>query len=70
MVHPVHPANLIPASHLGDAPERRFSLLGRLRERLRTRHYSQRTEEAYVKWVRQFIRFHGGRHPRTMGALL
>lgn len=30
-------------------------------------HYSSRTEEAYVGWIRRFVRFHGGRHPRTMG---
>jgi integron integrase len=31
-------------------------------------HYSSRTEEAYVHWTRAFIAFHGGRHPRTLGA--
>jgi integron integrase len=62
-----HPANRIPESHLGDdAP--RLTLLGRLRERLRTRRYSPRTEEAYVQWVRRYIRFYDRRHPRTMGA--
>lgn len=34
---------------------------------LRTRHYSIRTEQAYVMWYRQFVRFHGLRHPETMG---
>jgi len=63
-----HPANVIPASHLRDAPERRFSLLGQLRARLRTRHYSRKTEVAYVNWVRRFVQFHGRRHPRTMGS--
>ena len=41
-------------------------ILGQLRERLRYLHYSLRTEEAYVYWVRYFIRFHGMRHPREM----
>lgn len=41
-------------------------LLDRVREELRVRHYSLRTEEAYVCWVRRFIRFHQ-RHPREMG---
>ena len=41
-------------------------LLGQLRERLRYLHYSLRTEQAYVYWVRHFIRFHGMRHPREM----
>jgi len=31
-------------------------------------HYSRRTEEAYVHWCRAYIRFHGLRHPRDMGA--
>lgn len=31
-------------------------------------HYSPRTEEAYLHWVREFIRFHHRRHPREMGA--
>jgi integron integrase len=64
------PVNLIPAAHLGGAPDptRRFRLLERLRSRLRTRHYSRRTEDAYVDWVRRYILFHGRPHPRTMGA--
>ncbi|WP_243294812.1 integron integrase [Geothrix mesophila] len=43
-------------------------LLDQLRERLRIRHYSLRTEDAYVDWARRFILFHGKRHPREMGA--
>jgi len=46
-------------------PPRR--LLDQLRDRIRYLHYSIRTEEAYVHWVRAFVRFHGLRHPRTMG---
>jgi len=42
-------------------------LLDQLRESLRLRHYSLRTEEAYVDWVRRFILFHDKRHPRDMG---
>lgn len=42
-------------------------LLDQLRETLRTRHYSYRTEQQYVGWVTRFIRFHGKRHPRQMG---
>ncbi len=34
---------------------------------MRTAHYSYRTEQAYIDWVRRFIRFHGRRHPDTMG---
>jgi integron integrase len=39
-----------------------------LRHAIRVRHYSIRTEEAYVDWARRFIRFHGRRHPRELGA--
>lgn len=44
-------------------------LLERLRIHLRTRHYSLRTEEAYLNWVRRFILYHNKRHPQDMGAL-
>lgn len=43
-------------------------LLDRVREILRVRHYSLRTEEAYLGWMRRYILFHGKRHPREMGA--
>jgi integron integrase len=42
-------------------------LLDALRERLRYLHYSLRTEEAYVYWVRQFVHGSGLRHPRELG---
>lgn len=42
-------------------------LLDQLREQIRDLHYSLRTEEAYVYWVKNFIRFHGLKHPRDMG---
>jgi integrase len=43
-------------------------LLDRVRLEIRTRHYSRRTEEAYVFWIRRFLAFHGMRHPDTMGS--
>ena len=43
-------------------------LLDRVRTALRSRHYSRRTEEAYVAWIRRYILFHGKRHPMEMGA--
>ena len=43
-------------------------LLDRVRNAVRVRHYSPRTEEAYVMWIRRFILFHGKRHPSSMGA--
>ena len=42
-------------------------LLDHLRDRLRVRHYSIRTEQAYVDWVRRYILFHGKRHPPELG---
>lgn len=41
-------------------------LLDALREQIRYMHYSHRTEESYVQWVRAFIRFHGLRHPAEL----
>jgi integron integrase len=52
------------ASSLPKQPAR---LLDQLRERIRYHHYSLRTEQAYVFWVRRFVRFHRLRHPREMG---
>lgn len=43
-------------------------LLDQMREVLRLKHLSYRTEEAYVSWVKRFILFHDKRHPRDMGA--
>ena len=43
-------------------------LLDQVRERLRLKHYSIRTEAQYVQWIRRYILFHGKRHPRDMGA--
>jgi integron integrase len=42
-------------------------LLDRVREQIRTRHYSRRTEKSYVGWIRRFILFLGKRHPVEMG---
>lgn len=43
-------------------------LIERVREVIRYKHYSLRTEQAYVQWIRRFLAFHGKRHPREMGA--
>ena len=48
----------------GPSPPR---LLDRVRQEIRVRHYSRRTEQAYVAWIRRFIVFHGMRHPRELG---
>lgn len=42
-------------------------LLDRVRWHLRVKHYSIRTETAYLDWIRRFILFHGKRHPAEMG---
>ena len=39
-----------------------------VRNTLRHHHYSYRTEETYIQWIRRFILFHGKRHPRETGA--
>jgi integrase len=44
-----------------------IKLLDRVRDAIRTRHYSRRTEEAYVHWIRRFIVHHSLRHPIDMG---
>jgi site-specific recombinase XerD len=56
-VHETNPA---------EPPKPRF--LDRVRAGLRSRHYSRRTEEAYVAWIRCYILFNGKRHPAEMGA--
>jgi integron integrase len=43
-------------------------LLSDFRRALRARHYSPRTEQAYVHWLRRFVRFAGLRHPRDLGS--
>ena len=42
-------------------------LLDRVRDAIRRKHYSVRTEQAYTDWIRRFILFHGKRHPSDMG---
>ncbi|MGH7538407.1 MAG: integron integrase [Gemmatimonadales bacterium] len=42
-------------------------LLSRVRSAMRVRHYSRRTEDAYVHWIRRFILFSGKRHPGELG---
>jgi hypothetical protein len=49
-----------------EAPKPR--LLDRVRQAIGTRHYSRRTEKAYVHWIKRYAFFHGKRHPAEMGA--
>ncbi|MDP6529122.1 MAG: integron integrase [Gemmatimonadota bacterium] len=50
---------------MGDRPGK---LMEQMRGAIRMKQYSPRTEKAYAQWVRRFVRFHGMRHPREMGA--
>lgn len=50
-----------------DYGKRPKKLLSQVRDRLRVRHYSLRTEKTYIGWIKRFILFHGKRHPRGMG---
>lgn len=49
------------------SPIRPPKLLVQMRQALRVHHYSPRTEEAYLAWVRRFVRFHGLQHPSELG---
>jgi len=68
-------ASATPARHgplrAGDqiraAPGAKPKLLDQVRDAIRARHYSYRTEEAYVGWIKRFILFHRKRHPSEMG---
>jgi integron integrase len=56
--------NVVPIRHAGSRPK----LLDQVRDTIRMRHYSRRTETTYVHWIRRFIVFHHKKHPSTMGA--
>ncbi len=49
------------------SPLRSTRLLDQVRERIRYLHYSLRTEQAYLLWIKTFIRHHGLQHPRDLG---
>ena len=48
--------------------QRPRKLLDQVRDTIRTKHYSIRTEQAYVDWIRRYILFHNKRHPNEMGS--
>ena len=50
-----------------DAPHYHSAFLTEVANTIRTRHYSLRTEQTYIDWIRRYILFHGKRHPREMG---
>ena len=57
-----------PGKDANASDRREKRLIERLREAVRARHYSRRTEQAYWYWIRYFILFHGKRHTAEMGA--
>jgi integron integrase len=60
---------LVLGMGLGELPRPQPPRLpDQMRQVLRVRHYSPRTETCYCHWVKQFILFHGKRHPRELGA--
>jgi len=44
------------------------TLLDRVRDTLRLKQYSNKTEQAYLNWIKQYILFHDKKHPQDMGA--
>ena len=48
---------------------RPLKLLDQVREAIRLKHYSYRTEESYMQWIRRYILFHDKRHPKQMGSI-
>lgn len=60
-------ATVVPISEAVPIPPGQPRLLDRVRTAIRTRHYSLRTEEAYVGWIRRYVVFHNKRHPLEMG---
>lgn len=56
----------MPETRVEAVPSSKPRLLDRVRHAIRSRHYSPRTEKAYIFWIRRFIVFHGKRHPDSM----
>jgi len=54
-----------PRKYSAGAPAPR--LLDRVRQTIRARHYSPKTEKSYVAWIKRYVVFHGKRHPSEMG---
>lgn len=56
-------SNKGPAESAAPKPK----LLDQVRQAIRARHYSKRTEKTYAEWIKRYIFFHGRRHPLEMG---
>ena len=62
------PSAALAVHEAGPPPSPKPRLLDRVRDAVRARHYSRRTEKAYVHWIKRYIFFHDKRHPADMGA--
>ncbi len=69
MVYPWVPGSIRVVREVCPPMPRAPRLLDRVRQAIRARHYSRRTEKADVAWVRRYILFHDKRHPCEMGAV-
>jgi integrase len=56
----------MPPSLPAAAPHNKPKLLDQVRDVIRRKHFSIRTEQSYIDWIRRFILFHNKRHPREM----
>lgn len=61
-------ASFVPRPPDRLVPNPKLKFLDQCREAMRFKHFSPRTEEAYLHWIRRYILFHGKRHPKEMGA--
>ncbi len=68
-VYPMCASYHTPDPNARHSPAKPRKLLDQLADVLRAKHYSYRTEQAYVHWVRRFILYHSKRHPRDMGTV-
>jgi hypothetical protein len=70
MIHPeivlFNPPTAMASLPIPEPPKPK--LLDQLREIIRLKHYSIRTEQSYVDWAKRYILFHGKKHPKDMGA--
>lgn len=57
---------LMPTNTTSVQPKK---LLDQVRDKIRFKHYSLSTEDTYISWIKQYILFHGKRHPADMGAI-
>lgn len=59
--------NITTSSNRDSGVSTKQKLLDQARTNLRVNHYSRRTEEAYIGWIKRYILFHNKKHPSLMG---